>query len=113
MSTKENNGSKIPQGASLPKIQRNRATPQGILKEPMAREYYKTQDNVVIKACTVCVGHEWLSASPDGIVNGIKVLKIKCPDTVLLQNLILSGTYFLFIFFFKSYKFYCNKITRL
>ena len=78
-----------------PKFKGNRATRQGIIKEPMARECYKriTQDNVLIKGCIVCVGQEWLSASPDGIVNGVKVLEIKCPDTASLENLILSGTY--------------------
>ncbi len=37
--------------------------------------------------------NKWLSASPDGIVDGNELLEVKCPDTDDIESLISSGRY--------------------
>jgi hypothetical protein len=78
-----------------PKFKGNGVTQQGLIKEPVARQCYAsvTHQDIILKGTIVSEDQEWLSASPDGIVGGQKLLEIKCPDTTVLENLISSGTY--------------------
>lgn len=54
-------------------------TKHGQENEHLAKEYISNGYDLVEKGIFVSVDENWLSASPDGIINGDTVLEIKCP----------------------------------
>jgi hypothetical protein len=79
----------------FPKFQGNRATRHGQVEEVHAKQFYAEHFNVNIqdKGSVMRDDNKWLSASPDGIVEGQEILEVKCPDTNDLDLLIAGGKY--------------------
>ena len=78
-----------------PSFRGNAATKYGQEQEVKAREFFEEHimTKVNTKGTVLWVGNEWLSASPDGIINNSEVLEIKCPYVNDLSLIIDSGEY--------------------
>ncbi|CAC5420784.1 unnamed protein product [Mytilus coruscus] len=63
-----------------PKFTGNKFTRYGNEQEPIAKKYLQSEGhNVVDHGMYVSFTENWLSASPDGIINGDTILEVKCP----------------------------------
>jgi len=68
----------------FPSFRGNAATKYGSEKEVIARNLLVEQGLLVsLSGTRVSLTEPWLSASPDGIINGVELLEIKCP---ILKN---------------------------
>ncbi|VDI72302.1 Hypothetical predicted protein [Mytilus galloprovincialis] len=63
-----------------PKFTGNKFTRYGNEQEPIAKKYLQSEGhNVIDHGMYVSLTENWLSASPDGIMNGDTILEVKCP----------------------------------
>lgn len=76
-------------------FQGNTNTKHGVSNEPVARTCFERKSGkcVRLSGTIVCRTDKWLSASPDGIVEGHSILDVKCPMTSDLDAPIKSSTY--------------------
>lgn len=57
----------------------NAAMQRGVEMEPMARQAYEVEKEVLVEECGFIEVDEWLGCSPDGLVGDDGMIQIKCP----------------------------------
>ncbi|KAJ8889219.1 hypothetical protein PR048_008717 [Dryococelus australis] len=64
----------------------NRNSSWGLEKEAVALSQYATENNISISQCGLVIEeqHQFLGASPDGLIGEDAVLEVKCPTTANL-----------------------------
>ncbi len=79
----------------FPRFQGNKATKHGQTQEIHAKQFYSEHFKVCIedRGSVMREDNKWLSASPDGIIDGKEILEVKCPDTSDLKLLFAGGKY--------------------
>ncbi|CAG2205622.1 unnamed protein product [Mytilus edulis] len=80
-----------------PKFTGNKYTRHGTQQEPVAKEHLRSLENTIIDTgMYVSTEEQWLSSSPDGILNGDTLFEVKCPVPTkwnILEELINGGKY--------------------
>ena len=92
---KTTNPDKFLREKMFPTFKGNNATRHGQVEEGNARAFYAEHFGVVVedKGSLLKSGMQWLSASPDGIINNTEIIEIKCPVVDSLDAMIDGGKY--------------------
>ncbi|CAC5416871.1 unnamed protein product [Mytilus coruscus] len=80
-----------------PKFTGNKYTRHGTQQKPVAKDHLRSLGNIILDTgMYVSIEEQWLSSSPDGILNGDTLLEVKCPVPTkwnTLEELINGGKY--------------------